>query len=262
MMNSNPTSRIVIGVGLLAVFGVGVSVFAMRAKQQSEVARNAPVPAAVAPAEQSATDAAVLAQSPPVQGQTDQAATSASVPPAAPSATAPAPVAQNTPAASDESRGTKSKSADRADRHVARTRNSADNSGTRVASAGSVTSTVEDRAPTASSSDNTSSAPTGAAADAPVRAQIATEAASGAGAGAGATTNDAVASDSQITNDVKSEIATAAPSSNVDVTTTNGVVALAGSAPSQDAVDQARQAAQRVAGVKHVDASAMTVSNQ
>jgi hyperosmotically inducible protein len=61
---------------------------------------------------------------------------------------------------------------------------------------------------------------------------------------------------------VKSEIATAAPNSHVDVTTTNGVVSLAGSVPSQDAVDQARTAAQRVAGVKHVDASALTVSNQ
>jgi hyperosmotically inducible protein len=61
---------------------------------------------------------------------------------------------------------------------------------------------------------------------------------------------------------VKSEIATAAPNSNVDVTTTNGVVALAGSVPNQDVVIQARQAAERVAGVKYVDASALMVSNQ
>jgi hyperosmotically inducible protein len=61
---------------------------------------------------------------------------------------------------------------------------------------------------------------------------------------------------------VKSQIATATPNSNVEVTTTNGAVALAGSLPNQDAVDQARQAAQRVAGVKHVDASGLTISNQ
>jgi osmotically-inducible protein OsmY len=61
---------------------------------------------------------------------------------------------------------------------------------------------------------------------------------------------------------MKSEIAAAAPNNAVDVTTSNGVVALAGSVSSQDAVDQSRQAAQRVAGVKHVDASALTVSNQ
>ena len=77
-----------------------------------------------------------------------------------------------------------------------------------------------------------------------------------------ATGNEPVASDSQITADVKSQIATAAPNSNVEVTTTNGVVALAGSASSQDAVEQAKQAAQRVAGVKHVDASGLTVSGQ
>jgi hyperosmotically inducible protein len=68
--------------------------------------------------------------------------------------------------------------------------------------------------------------------------------------------------DSQITAEVKSKIATAAPNSNVDVSTANGVVALAGSVPNQDAVEQARQAAQLVAGVRQVDTSALTVSNQ
>jgi hyperosmotically inducible protein len=61
---------------------------------------------------------------------------------------------------------------------------------------------------------------------------------------------------------VKSEIASAAPSSDVAVTTSDGSVALAGSLPNQDAVTQATQAALRVAGVKRVDASALTVSNQ
>ena len=80
--------------------------------------------------------------------------------------------------------------------------------------------------------------------------------------GVAATSSAPVASDGQITASVKSEIATAAPNSNVDVRTSDGVVALAGSVPSEDAVDQARQAAQRVAGVKQVDASGLTVSNQ
>jgi osmotically-inducible protein OsmY len=77
-----------------------------------------------------------------------------------------------------------------------------------------------------------------------------------------ATSNEPVASDSQITTDVKSQLAMAAPNSNVGVTTTNGVVELAGSVPSQDAVEQARQTARGVAGVKFVDVSALTVSNQ
>jgi hyperosmotically inducible protein len=70
------------------------------------------------------------------------------------------------------------------------------------------------------------------------------------------------ASDSQITADVKTEIAAAAPDTNVIVTTNNGVVALAGSAPSQNEAEQAKQAAQRVAGIGHVDASGLTVINQ
>lgn len=96
-----------------------------------------------------------------------------------------------------------------------------------------------------------SSAPANASADTPLPpAPVAQAAATNAG------------SDSQITASVKSEIATAAPDSNVDVTTNNGVVALAGSVPSEDAVDQARQAAQQVPGVKDVDASALTVSGR
>jgi hyperosmotically inducible protein len=85
-----------------------------------------------------------------------------------------------------------------------------------------------------------------------------------ANAPAPAPTADATmaASDSQITAQVKSEVANAAPSSNVDVRTDNGDVALAGSVPSQNVADQAKQAALRVAGVKHVDASGLSVSNQ
>lgn len=80
-----------------------------------------------------------------------------------------------------------------------------------------------------------------------------------AAASPGAAGNGPVASDRQITADVKSHIAAAGLHSNVDVTTTNGVVALAGSAPNQDAVDRAKLAAFRVAGVKNVDVSALKV---
>jgi hyperosmotically inducible periplasmic protein len=59
---------------------------------------------------------------------------------------------------------------------------------------------------------------------------------------------------------VKSQISGSSASNNVDVSTTNGVVALAGSMPSQDAIDQVKQAAQSVNGVKHVDTSALVVS--
>jgi hyperosmotically inducible periplasmic protein len=70
-----------------------------------------------------------------------------------------------------------------------------------------------------------------------------------------------VEADSKISSDVKTQIAAAAPNSNVNVTTTNGAVALAGSVPSQDALNQAKLAAQSVDGVKTVDTSALLVSN-
>ncbi|MGC1459613.1 MAG: BON domain-containing protein [Steroidobacteraceae bacterium] len=73
---------------------------------------------------------------------------------------------------------------------------------------------------------------------------------------------DAGASDSRISADVKSQIASATPNSTVNVTTTDGTVALTGSVPSQDAVDQAKQAALRVPGVKTVDTSGLLVNNQ
>jgi hyperosmotically inducible periplasmic protein len=267
MMNSNSTSKVVIGIAVVAVFGVAASVFAVRAKHQSQLASTAPAPALAASTDQNATDAAPPAQSAAAQTPTDQTATASSAPPASstPAAVPPANVA-GTPA-SDESKPAKSKTSDRADRHVARTRNSGDAAGTRVASAASSNTSAADASASNSSdsmksdSDTTSSAPAGATADSQqAPAQTTQEAA--LSAVPAATSNDPSTSDSQITANVKSEIATAAPNSNVNVTTTNGVVALAGSVPSQAAGDQARQAAQRVAGVKHVDASGLVISNQ
>jgi hyperosmotically inducible periplasmic protein len=258
MMNSHSTSKIVVGIGLAVVFGIGVSVFAVRAKQESQLARNAPAPALAAPTDQNASGATAPNQSAASQTPTDQTATPSSAPPAVPPAVAPTPVASAAPTtsnvmkdnaatpASDASKPTKSKASDRADRHVAKTRNSSEPPATRVASAANSNTSPSDAGATA----NTQQGP----------AQTGEEAATSAGPAA--TSSEPAASDSQITAYVKSEIATAAPNSNVKVTTTNGIVALAGSVVSQDAVDQARQAAQRVAGVRQVDASALTVSNQ
>jgi hyperosmotically inducible protein len=176
--------------------------------------------------------------------------------PTAPAVSAPTPVDSNAQSA-DESQPVKSKPSNRADRQAAKARSGGD-VGTRVASVSSSNASPE---PTpAPSSTDSASAPVGAIADAQqTPAQTGQEAATGAGP---ATSMEPTASDSQITASVKSEIATAAPNGAVDVTTTNGVVALAGSVSSQDAADQTRQAAQRVPGVKHVDASALLVSNQ
>ena len=68
--------------------------------------------------------------------------------------------------------------------------------------------------------------------------------------------------DGRITAQVRSSIASLAPGSNIDVKAMSGVVALAGSVPSQDVVEQARQAAQQVPGVRQVDTSALLVANR
>jgi hypothetical protein len=72
----------------------------------------------------------------------------------------------------------------------------------------------------------------------------------------------AVANDGRITAQVRSSIASLAPGSNIDVKAMSGIVALAGSVPNQDVVEQARQAAQQVPGVRQVDTSALLVANR
>jgi len=285
MMSSNLTSKIVVGLGLAAAFGIGVSIFAVHAKQEqgSQFALNAPTPAMADPTGQNATVDTAPAQSAATQMPTDLAASPPSALPAPPAVVAPTAPTTGSAAkgdagtsASDESKRTKSKRADRADRQVARTSDTVDVPATRVASAASSNSSHSgesashnsdsvtnnrELAPAPPSNDTTSAGTVGTTADTPqAPAQTAQEGAMSASPAA--TSGEPVPSDSQITAYVKSEIATAAPNSNVDVTTTNGVVALAGSVPSQDAVVQAKQAAQRVAGVKYVDATALMVSNQ
>jgi hyperosmotically inducible protein len=78
-----------------------------------------------------------------------------------------------------------------------------------------------------------------------------------------ATSTDSTASDSQITTDVKSEIAGDSLSSqvNIEVTTTHGVVALTGSLASQNAIDHFKEVAGKVAGVKSVDTSALVLAS-
>ena len=68
--------------------------------------------------------------------------------------------------------------------------------------------------------------------------------------------------DGRIAAQVRSSIASLAPDSNIDVKAMSGIVALAGSVPSQNVVEDARQAAQQIAGVKQVDTSALTVTNR
>lgn len=68
--------------------------------------------------------------------------------------------------------------------------------------------------------------------------------------------------DGRITAQVRSSIASLAPGSNIDVKAMSGIVALAGTVPSPDVVEQARQAAQQVPGVRQIDTSALLVANR
>lgn len=70
-------------------------------------------------------------------------------------------------------------------------------------------------------------------------------------------------SDSEITADVKSQIAGDGLSKDADigVTTTDGVVALTGSLASQDAIDHVKDVVGKIKNVKSVDASALTLAS-
>ena len=156
MMHSNSTHKVVVGIGLAVVFGVGVSVFTVRAKHESELARNAPAPALAAPSDQSdqnGTCATALTPNAAAQTPTDQTAPT----PTAPTVTAPPPAPSAAPASPPT---TSNSTKDGTDRHVARTRNSTGSSGIRVASAESASNSVT---PAPSSSDMTSSVPAGRA---------------------------------------------------------------------------------------------------
>jgi|HubBroStandDraft_1064217.scaffolds.fasta_scaffold30484_2 hypothetical protein len=262
MMNTSPTSRIVVGIGLAAVFGVGVSLFVIKAKHDEQTARNAPPPSAqkLGP-DSNATqpDSQAQAGAPPPAASggaapADSSAPAAPAPTVAAAIPPPAPPA-TAPQSQEQAQGNVAKSDTGSTRHRS-TKSGAksgndDSSNTRVASARSAPSSPPS-APSESSPSSESSAP----APAPSSAEAAPAAASEA------SEQTAAIPDSQITEKVKSQIAAVDPGSNVAVTTSNGVVALTGSVPNQGAAEQAREAARLVAGVKQVDASALTVINQ
>jgi hypothetical protein len=285
MMNSNVTSKIVVGIGLAAAFGIGVSIFAVdaRREQQSQFALNSPASATADPASQNAGGATAPAQSAATQMPTDQTPASWSAPPAdQPAIASAAPQTSNVAKGeagapvSEVPKTAKLKKSDLAARRVADTGNFIDISAARVASSGSpgtnlsggsasgnpdALTSPKELAPAPASSDTASATTASTAADAP-QAPAQTGQTAATSASPAAPSNEPAVSDSLITASVKSEIATAAPNGHVDVTTANGVVVLAGSVPSHDEIVQAQEAAQRVAGVKYVDSSALVVSNQ
>ena len=77
------------------------------------------------------------------------------------------------------------------------------------------------------------------------------------------TSEKLVASDSQITTEVKSAIANEGltKDASIAVTTTDGVVALSGSVPSQAAIEQVKDVAAKVKDVKRVDISGLLLAS-
>lgn len=227
MSNTNVTSRIVVGLGLAALFAIGLFMFTQQTR---------PVPVlqsaydAAPPAAASSADAMAPALG-PATGTADEAANEPSAPPAlAPDSSIDAPVAAVPKPA-------KAKKPASAHREPTRTADDV------VIPASQLAATSD----TAASAQQATPAPTDPA---PAALAAATEASA------------PPASDSQITANVKAELAAAAPDSKVEVTTNQGVVSIAGQVASVDAIALARQAAERVAGVRAIDTSAMSVSNQ
>jgi hyperosmotically inducible protein len=231
-MNSQTSRKIIVVTSMAAVVGIGVVIFALRSHPVTSVAQT-PSPTSVAPSAADARAAAAEIPAAPAEvAQTPDA--SAAV---APTPDAPAAVGHN------DSVGTKS--ADTAtpsavEPKLARNRHLAEAVPSTVATNG------VDRVKSADEltwSPATSSSP---ADDQKV-----------------GTSTEFVASDSQITSDVKSEIAGDSLSKdvNIGVTTTHGVVVLTGSLASQDAIDHVKDVAGKVKDVKSVDTSALVLAS-
>ena len=231
-MNSQTSRKIIVAGGMAAVVLVGVVTFALRSHPVASVAQTAQPPPPIAEVPPAAPGAAAgIPAAPAAVAQI----------PAAPAAVAQTPAA---PAAVAHNDSVATKSADTAtasavepklanNRHAAKARTS-----TVASSVDHVKSADESTPPPATSSS--------AADDQRV-----------------ATGTELAASDTQITTDVKSQIAgdSVSKDANIGVTTTHGVVALTGNLASQDAIDHVKDVAGKVKDVKSVDGSALILAS-
>jgi len=260
----NSTSRkIIVAGGMAAVVLIGVVTFALRSHPVTPVAQTAQPPPPIAQVPPASAGADITAApaagaqtpaAPAAVAQTPAAPAAAAQTPAAPAAVAKTPAA---PAAVAHNDSVATKSADTAtpsavepklahNRHVAKARTSAvaaDTSGKPAAE--TVASSVDH----VKSADE--STPPPAASSSPADEQKV------------GTSTELAASDSQITTDVKSQIAgdTLTKDANIGVTTTHGIVALTGNLASQDAIDHVKDVAGKVKDVKSVDASALILAS-
>jgi hyperosmotically inducible periplasmic protein len=245
-MNSQTSRKIIVASGMAVAVGIAVTIFALRSHPVTSIAET---PRPPSPATQIPTAApAAVAQIPDAPAAVPQ------VP------DAPAEVAHN------DSVGTTSANtatASSVENKLARNRHLAKAGPSTVATNGTDTNTE--------SAANTSEKPaaetvTNRIAPAKSVAELTTMASTSSPSADDqkvGTSTEFVVSDSQITTDVKSEIAGDSLSKDLEigVTTTHGVVALTGSLASQGAIDHVKDVAGKVKDVKSVDASALILAS-
>jgi hyperosmotically inducible protein len=236
-MSSPAARRVVVGVGLAVVFGIGVSMIVAPALRgvKNQAALNAPRAAA------SSGEPAVNS---PAADSAASAREASTAPVAPPAVTTPGPQPSSPPLATN-SAASNDTNAPQPRHESGRATQSATGVKKSSAPPNDDTDTTTPSSPPAPNDVVASSDATPAPAPAPDEANA-----------------NAADTDGRITAQVRSSIATLAPGSNIDVKAMSGIVALAGSVPSQDMVEQARQAAQQVPGVRQVDTSALLVANR
>jgi hyperosmotically inducible protein len=245
-MNSQTSRKIIVASAMAVAVGIAVAIFALRSHPVTSIAQTARPP------------------TPVTQIPTAAPAAGAQIP----DAPAAVPQVPDAPAEVAHNEGVGTMSADTAttssvESKLARNRHLARASPSTVATNGSDTSTE--------SAANTSEKPeTGTVTNnrdpvtsADELTTVPSTSSSPADDQKVGTSTEFAVSDSQITTDVKSEIAGDSLSKDLDigVTTTHGVVALTGSLASQDAIDHVKDVAGKVKDVKSVDTSALILAS-
>ncbi len=256
-MSSPAARRVVVGVGLAVAFGIGISIIMAPAMQgaKNQAALNAP--SAAVSNDQTAVN-------PPAVDSAASARDASTAPVAPPAVATPGPQPSNPPLAANSAaasqgvlNGTDNSGTASNDTNIPKPRHESRRGAQSAAGVKKSSASLNDATGTSTPS---SPPPPPAAPNDAVASPDATPA-PGAPAPDEANAN-AAEMDGRITAQVRSSIASLAPGSNIDVKAMSGIVALAGSVPSQDVVEQARQAAQQVPGVRQVDTSALLVANR
>jgi hyperosmotically inducible protein len=253
-MNSQTSRKIIVAGSMAAVVLIGVVTFALRSHPVTSVAQTPQPPPPIAQIPGAAPAAGAEIPAAPAAGAQIPAGPAVAQIPAAPAA-----VAHN------DSVATKSADAATASavepklthkRHVAKADTKAVATNDTVTRTGSAADTSEKPAAetVANNVDGVKSADDST--PPPATSSPADDQKVGASA-------EFAAADSQITTDVKSQIAgdSVSKDANIGVTTTHGVVALTGNLASQDAIDHVKDVAGKVKDVKSVDSSALVLAS-